>query len=952
LHRAKKLFLQKKEAEERRLLLEREREERRRREEEESRRCASIKEAERIEGERRERRSEVGRCLSDVLIAGVERRMGYESGHPGAHYAAHEAMGCIVASIEKADAEERAMTKARKREEGARRKMEKIARLGEEEERRRRRREAWACLCDVVDAVEAGATTMTTLTPPPWSLSHHGDHRRPPHTTTMPPPHAAAMQIVHPTMTNFGGYHHNYAMTIVPSSPFYAPPNGAHVGTMARPVVDPHGVFSTYELAFAADAAAGHRMAHPTAINPHYAFHSQPPAAIHRMPAVSSYGAIVGQGSSSSTVVHPAARPHPPPPPPPPPPSSMKAPTPAPPALLHPRPVTDPHSPYAKTHVSLPGEIRLTKGGGPGERFGVTLRFECRSALVPREDDERRHDAGAGSSDAVGAAPPGDAGGAPSAGPVPSSTRKPRRRRVNYGVVSVVDASAAAYCDDAAADAVLRPGDIILSINGASVGLTFADACRAMADSPSCTVADVVRCTLTVARPVVAGPVVAVRGTPTSVRPPPGPPAEGGLAAAAAAAGPTAIAPAAAPPAAPAPAMIPFRAGEDGTVHGEFSHSEWTALVRGLSTMPHRLFSGMALIPVSEREALVAIRGSDEHGGSLQRRGLESLEAKLAHELKRVSLDMRRRAERHWSTEWKAETERDADRGDEGGDSPPPPLTDAQRSALRSAARPARGCKCGSPSHDYVSDPRCPLYGDVRRYCGENSVDIRGANRVGVDATRKAPTATTRAKNVVEKAYIDRFVKLRAENSATREEAEFVLKMETIQASMMKKGVLAPPSLCTLILSAVASVMEKLEGVESTCEVGRNKDPISTTKKRPLLETDSDDSADSDDDGLPLNSLIQSGSKRTASNANSPPSKRLKQTESSESKSIEKMAPHPYCLAEILKHVSLCHGHLFEGKTVRECMTSGTCPWEIMFPYSSHLRCLSLTIQHFRADSC
>jgi hypothetical protein len=331
----------------------------------------------------------------------------------------------------------------------------------------------------------------------------------------------------------------------------------------------------------------------------------------------------------------------------------MKAPTPAPPALLHPRPVTDPHSPYAKTHVSLPGEIRLTKGGGAGERFGVTLRFECRSALVPREDDERRHDAGAGSSDAVGAAPPGDAGGAPSAGPVPSSTRKPRRRRVNYGVVSVVDASAAAYCDDAAADPVLRPGDIILSINGASIGLTFADACRAMADSPSCTVTDVVRCTLTVARPVVA--------------------AEGGLTAAAAVAGPTAIAPPAAPPAAPAPAMIPFRAGEDGTVYGEFSHSEWTALVRGLSTMPHRLFSGMALIPVSEREALVAIRGSDEHGGSLQRRGLESLEAKLAHELKRVSLDMRRRAERHWSTEWKAETERDADRGDEGGDSPPPP---------------------------------------------------------------------------------------------------------------------------------------------------------------------------------------------------------------------------------------------------------------------------------------
>lgn len=355
--------------------------------------------------------------------------------------------------------------------------------------------------------------------------------------------------------------------------------------------------------------------------------------------------------------------------------------------------------------------------------------------------------------------------------------------------------------------------------------------------------------------------------------------------------------------------------------------------------MPHRLFSGMALIPVSERETLEAIRGSVEHGCSLRRRGLESLEAKLAHESKRVASAMRRRAERYWSTEWKAETEKES-----VGDSAPPPLTDSQRSALRSAARPARGCKCGSSSHDYVSDLRCPLYGDVRRYCEENSVDIRGANRVGVDATRKALTATTKAKNAVEKAYIDRFVKLRAENSATREEAEFVLEMETIQASMMKKGVLAPPSLCTLILSAVASVMEKLEGVQSSCEVGRNKDSISTPMKRPPLETDSDDSEDSDDDGLPLNSLIQSGSKRTASNANSPPSKRLKQTESSESKIIEKMAPHPYCLAEILQHVSLCHGHLFEGKTFRECMASGACPCEIIIPYSSHLRCHSLTI--------
>ena len=319
LHRAKKLFLAKKEAQERRLILDGEREERRRVEEEDARRRASIREAERMEGERQGRRAEVGRCLSDVVVAGVERRMEWEGRNPGAHYAAGEALESIVASIERADGEERASSRARKRE-GARRRREDGAR---KEGGGGRRREAWACLCDVIDAVEAGATPPTTTTPtmaPRSPSPSHGGYRyRPPHTTAMPPPHAhaAAMQIVHPTTmtTTFGGYHHNHAVTIVPSSPFHASMNGAHAGTMARPIVNPHGAFSTSHFAAvaAAAAAAARRMAYPAAIDPRRALHSQPPAATHRMPALHSCDAIVGRGSSS-TAVH-LARPHPPPPP-------------------------------------------------------------------------------------------------------------------------------------------------------------------------------------------------------------------------------------------------------------------------------------------------------------------------------------------------------------------------------------------------------------------------------------------------------------------------------------------------------------------------------------------------------------------------------------------------------------------------------------------------------------
>ena len=246
------------------------------------------------------------------------------------------------------------------------------------------------------------------------------------------------------------------------------------------------------------------------------------------------------------------------------------------------------------------------------------------------------------------------------------------------------------------------------------------------------------------------------------------------------------------------------------------------------------------------------------------------------------------------------------------------PLTDAERSALRGAARPAKGCKCGSLSHDFVNSPKCSLYRDVRQYCEANSIKYQGEN--SGNERKNTAINVTKPKNSMEKAYIDRFVRLREANAADQEEAEFVLEMETTQALLMKKAVLAPPSLCTLVLSAVASMKGKLDYTE-TKAIGNGqrqgeKNQYSCTKKQ---QSKSDDLEESDDDEvLPLNSLVQKCSKRTLMSANlPPPSKRPKKIDYVKAENGTKVSvPSPYFIAEILKHVSSTYGHVFQGEAI------------------------------------
>ena len=573
--------------------------------------------------------------------------------------------------------------------------------------------------------------------------------------------------------------------------------------------------------------------------------------------------------------------------------------------LLHPNPLTDPNSPYIHTHELLfNNTMCITKKNDGNDKFGITLHYEYRSALVPRDvvmainEDKNKT--------------------------IPS--RQPRRKRMNYGVVSIVDASKATYLNTTTATttsvaSILEPGDIVLTINGQSVGgMTFSNAVSLMslsesaiaglnATTTSTTGDDILCCYLTVARrrrrrrrrSMNVNHGMQKSTTPTvQLLPSPSRIVVGGV--------PTNNNPT-------TMIQIPFVVNGNGTISGQFSNIEWKTLIHGVSTLSHRLFSGMALLTISQRDALLDILRTNRH---LHCRDLKSLETKLEYESNCLLLEMKQFAKKYWTMKWKVETATNNDDNDSSSttvrNETVSMLTDAQRSVLRGSVRPATGeCKCGSSSHTFVSDSRCPLYRDVRQYCKDNSIDIRGSSTTSQQYNRGNVKVNTN--NVLEKAYVDRYIKLRNEDSAIRDEAIFVLEMETIQSSMMNKAVLAPTSLCTLLLSAVASIQDQDELYDSGVSATSNKVDMMmnrTSSKMEILAA----APDSDDEDVPLNALVQQqrDSKQkvsTATNSSSPSKRPKRGTEYyNKTRSINNL-PHSYFMAKILKHISRCHGHVF-----------------------------------------
>ena len=585
------------------------------------------------------------------------------------------------------------------------------------------------------------------------------------------------------------------------------------------------------------------------------------------------------------------------------------------PLVLSAHALTNPHSPYVATHQLINGHICVMKKEVK-DSFGVTLRYESRSVLVPRSEDVGQNDIGVLS---VATAVVSGVQATTTGVTLPTATeKKPRRKREMFGCLVVVEATKARVSAPAPEAATtnnesqrtsLQPGDVILSINDRDVGgMTFTQACQYISTSSvRCSNTGEIRCLLTVARRKVPLPLPATSALVTGAR---------GVVLGNSSTNlllPTAIS-------TPTIPLIPFNIF-GGKVIGDFTPSEWCALIRGYSTISRSLTTGMALLPVLNKNVCTTMKQDGVYMKFLSQRSVDSMTAKMAYEGRRVDGEVRKMATEYWEAAWEAETKIDADNGNNS--LVENYLTDAQRSLLRSKARPSKGCKCGSQSHNFVNDPKCVLYRDVKQFCAQNSINIEEEKK------GKGKKISTKGKGRLEAAYIRRFNQLRAETAATKEEAEFVLKMEQNQSLGMKKAVFAPSSLCTIVLSAVATVMdripkeylldsEKAEVVEEKANMVIESKPDDDKDEVSKLSLDSDDD-DSDDEDMPLNALLlkpQPSLKRAAADNSKklPSPKRHKQAEAdatSNNQAKSKAVPSGYVLGEILHYISKTYGHLF-----------------------------------------
>ena len=556
-----------------------------------------------------------------------------------------------------------------------------------------------------------------------------------------------------------------------------------------------------------------------------------------------------------------------------------------PPAVLSTNVLANPHSPYVASHQLINYQLCLIKKEAK-DSFGVTLRHESRSVLVAREELSTVPVATSTTSGSV----------ATTIAPVQVPEKKPRRKRVAFDVLTVVEANKARVVSlPNNQKSPLQPGDIFVTINGRDVGgMTFGEACRFISTSSSkCSTTGEIRCVLTMARrkvPLPSGAGSLMTGASNNLRLPQS--------------NPNMQAPPTAVP------LVPFNVFGERVI-GDFSSVEWCAIIQAFPIVFRSLTTGMALMPVAKKDVCTTIKQKDVYKIYLKQRSVESIQAKIAFEGKRINAEARQRADEYWRTEWEKEVKTDAD--NENNSLVDNYLTDAQRSALRSKARPSSGCKCGSKTHNFVSDAKCVLFRDVKHFCAKNSV------RVDDDEKKiKGKKISTKGKGKLEAAYIRRFNQLREENAATKEEAEFVLKMEQQQSYGMKKAVFAPNSLCTMVISAVAAVMDLIpEDRQQLDSKEAEEDGKRMTVAPKEAVNEPNDSDDSDDEDLPLNALLKhpASSKRAASNSKLPSPKRAKQAESNNDSPNLKAVPSAYILAEILLHISKTFGHLFVEPT-------------------------------------
>jgi len=281
-------------------------------------------------------------------------------------------------------------------------------------------------------------------------------------------------------------------------------------------------------------------------------------------------------------------------------------------------------------------------------------------------------------------------------------------------------------------------------------------------------------------------------------------------------------------------------------------------------------------------------------------------------------------------------------------------LTDAQRSRLRlqQPRRPAKSCRCGSSSHLYVNDAKCPLYSNLRVLLDNDDDGAADKEASSLpDAAALEEAAAKRKKlldknfqkdtlNVVEKAYKDRFVRMKTEQEFEEAEMIFVERMEAIQLSKYKQAIFAP-SLTAMVLSAVAELEAEFQGRElspistvvnliaktetmdvvvvnsssSTARPAQSKDeaeskvddvPLTALGNKSQAEGDGEDSSDDEDDDIPLADLGKKKRSKDAVVNEQEPTTSIKKQRGNNTIMVR-----PQFLARLIQFISNKWGHVF-----------------------------------------
>jgi len=496
--------------------------------------------------------------------------------------------------------------------------------------------------------------------------------------------------------------------------------------------------------------------------------------------------------------------------------------------------------------------------------------------------------------------------------PSPSGTTavasKPKKKRIQFGVMTVTSATTQNNRAKAgmAKDHMLQSGDIVLEIDGNSISdMLFNEATKLFGkckekqlemdngngNVPASAGIDananiVVECILTVAR---ERRVTKILDKLTALSNPP-------LISKSSMAGTKQIFSHATPskinsaneathttslvPVAPiAPVKIPFIANETNVVAGEFAANELKALIAGV---------GEARWHVDE-STFVKILANPVHRSQLMQRTENDLIGKWVFETRAIDKTLLENATTHWKKAWQAEV-KDAN-DDETTISY---LSPSQRSNMRSAPRPSRGCKCGRLDHVYVHDAKCILYRDLKSLANSyGGLEESDATNSSLNNLNKYDGKL----NSIGNAHVQRLMKQQEQTKAEQTEAKFVDEMERIQASKLQLAVFAPRLLSVMILSSIASFADNDE-----------VHPIEGN----AIDIDDDDGSDSDDsdsdDGedVPLMAL---GRKRPSTGSQQTLDKKQR---------IQKPMPNSYCMAQLLHHISKTWGHLYWEPTQSE----------------------------------